>query len=341
MSLLAVLILAVVSLSAYEWYRDNRLPNITGNTSFQVYPDTTPEDVVAILADRKVVKDPVRLAMVFKVKRVDQYIKPGNYFVNSGNSSAYVARMLNNGWQSPVNLTLSGTMRRTSDIARRIGRQMLADSTSVQDCLQDSAFIDSLGYSQATILSLFIPDTYQMYWTASPKQRIGRLKKENDAFWTEENLKKAEDIGLSRMQVSVLASIVTAESTYAPEMPKIAGVYLNRLKAGMLLQADPTVAFCFDYEPQRILTKHLEVDSPYNTYRYAGLPPGPICVPSKESLLAVLNPDCKDGYLYFCANPDFSGTHLFSRTLSGHNANARAFQAELNRRHRAKKNSAK
>lgn len=337
--LVAVALLAAFALAALEWYKDNRLPGFTGSASLYVYPETTSDEVLAFLDEKGVVADSRRLARVFKSKRVGEYLTPGYYFVNKDNSCVYVARMLNNGWESPVNLTLSGTIRSCGDIARKIGNQVLTDSASVHDCLADKAFLADLGYTPQNILSMFIPDTYQTYWTLSAKEIILRLKKATDSFWDEEKLKAASSVGLSRQEVSVLASIVTAESNYSPELPKIAGVYLNRLKMGMPLQADPTVAFCFDYKPERILNKHLEVDSPYNTYKYAGLPPGPICVPSKEALLAVLNPDYGGGNLYFCANPDFSGTHVFARTLSQHNANARAFQAELSRRHRAKRNS--
>ena len=159
-----------------------------------------------------------------------------------------------------------------------------------------------------------------------------------DAFWTPERDTKAKALRLSRQEVSVLASIVKAESNHEPEMPRIAGVYLNRLKVGMPLQADPTIAFCYDYKLNRILNKHLEVDSAYNTYTHTGLPPAPICVPTRAALDAVLNPDFGGtwgaGNFYFCANPDFSGTHVFARTLTEHNRNAEAFRAELNRRGR-------
>lgn len=335
-----VLALSVIfALTAVNWYKDNRLPGFTGSASLYVYPETTSDDVLSILDEKGVVADSRRLARVFENKRVGEFLTPGFYYINPENSCVYLARMLNNGWESPVNLTLSGTIRTCGDIARKIGNQVLADSASVHKCLNDEAFMEQLGYTRQTVLSMFIPDTYQIYWTLSAEEILQRLKKASDDFWNDERMAQAAEIGLSRQEVSALASIVSAESNYVPELPKIAGVYLNRLKAGVLLQADPTVAFCFDYKPERILNKHLEVDSPYNTYKYAGLPPGPICVPSKEALLAVLNPDYGGGNMYFCANPDFSGTHLFARTLSQHNANARAFRAEMNRRHRAKRNS--
>lgn len=335
-----VLALSVIfALTAVNWYKDNRLPGFTGSASLYVYPETTSDDVLSILNEKGVVADSRRLARVFENKRVGEFLTPGFYYINPENSCVYLARMLNNGWESPVNLTLSGTIRTCGDIARKIGNQVLADSASVHKCLNDEAFMEQLGYTRQTVLSMFIPDTYQIYWTLSAEDILQRLKKASDDFWNDERMAQAAKTGLSRQEVSVLASIVSAESNYVPELSKIAGVYLNRLKAGVPLQADPTVAFCFDYKPERILNKHLEVDSPYNTYKYAGLPPGPICVPSKEALLAVLNPDYGGGNMYFCANPDFSGTHLFARTLSQHNANARAFRAEMNRRHRAKRNS--
>ena len=170
-----------------------------------------------------------------------------------------------------------------------------------------------------------------MYWTASVKEIFDRLKKEYDAFWTEDRVAKAEAQKLSKMDVSILASIVSGETLKDFEYPKIAGVYLNRYKKGMKLQADPTVCFCYDYKLDRVLKKHLLIDSPYNTYKYAGLPPAPINVPPKACLDAVLSPD-KHGYIYFCASPEFNGTHNFAVTYGEHLKNARAFQRELTKR---------
>lgn len=317
-------------------YMSNRMSNIRETVSFYVRPGDTPEDVLDLLEGKDAVSRPSNLAKVFRTKKVAEYIKPGYYVLEKGRPSVYVARMLNNGWQTPVNLTLSGTMRRVGDISRRIACQMAADSASINGLLDDRAFMDSLGFPSGHELSLFIPDTYQVYWTACPREIISRMKKAYDAFWSDDNLRKADSLGLTALEVSTLASIVVAETNFVQEMPLVAGVYLNRLRIGMRLQADPTVAFCFDYRPERILKKHLEADSPYNTYKHPGLPPGPICVPSRESLEAVLNPDCGGGNLYFCANPDFSGKHIFAKTLKEHNVNARAFQNELTRRHREK-----
>lgn len=328
--LIFLAIAVVLAITCGRWYRDNRMSNFSGKTELYVRPGSTVQDVLDVLAPNTISMKSLERA--FDAKQVKEYMKPGYYVVTARNSSVYAARMLNNGWQSPVNLTLSGSMRLKSDIARKISNQILIDSAEVRRALDDVDLLAGYGFTPRNVFALFQADTYQMYWTASMKDILDRQKEAYDAFWTDENLAKAVKAGLSKMQVSILASIVTAESNHVPELPKIAGVYLNRLNTGMLLQADPTVAYCFNYSLNRVLKKHLEVESPYNTYKYAGLPPGPICVPTRESLEAVLNPDYGGGNLYFCANPDFSGTHVFARTLSEHNANAAAFQSELNRR---------
>lgn len=197
--------------------------------------------------------------------------KTGHYVISEQNSSIYVARMLKNGWQTPVNLVLSGSIRQRSALARKISSQMLLDSLSVIDALGDSALLSKYGFNRENVFGLIMPDTYKVYWTDSMNVILDKQKAAWDAFWTEENLTKAKIQGLTPMEVSTLASIVRSESNYVPEYPMIASVYLNRLHKGMKLQADPTVAFCYDYTLNRILKAHLKVDSPYNTYKHAGL----------------------------------------------------------------------
>jgi len=211
----------------------------------------------------------------------------------------------------------------------------MIDSVDVIKALNDKAMLSAYGFTPQNVFSLFFPDTYEMYWTATMKEVLDKQKEAWDHFWTADRVAKAKAQGLTPKQASILASIVKGETNYEPEMPKVAGVYLNRLHKGMKLQADPTVAYCFDYEPGRILLKHLQVESPYNTYKYAGLPPGPIAVPTKACLEAVLNPE--GDYLYFCASSAFDGTHNFAKDLNGHLKNARAFQSELNKRSAEKK----
>lgn len=331
-ALIAGLILAAVAcVVGFRWYSDNKRPNFSREAVFYVYPDMDADKVLRMIADSAGVLRPKSLERAFADKHVPEYMQPGRYVVKPSSSSVYVARMLNNGWQTPTRLVLSGTMRRKGDIARKIGNQMMVDSAEVASALNDDALLAKFGFNSVNVFSLFIPDTYEMYWTASVEEILQKQKDAYDAFWTPENVAKAEKLGLTKEEVSIVASIVKGETNYEPEMPSVAGVYLNRLRIGMLLQADPTVAYCFDYEPNRILLKHLQVDSPYNTYKYSGLPPGPIAVPTKACLEAVLNPDPHD-YLFFCANSDFSGTHKFATTLTEHIRNAREFQAALNRR---------
>jgi UPF0755 protein len=191
----------------------------------------------------------------------------------------------------------------------------------------DQEVLSELGYTPENIMSLFIPNTYQVYWNTSPQNLLKRLQVENDAFWAKKNRReKAKSLGLSTQEVYTLASIVEKESLVMDEKPIIAGVYLNRLKKGMLLQADPTVVFAVgDFSIQRVLNKHLAIDSPYNTYKNVGLPPGPICMPSISSIDGVLNAE-KHNYIFFCAKPNSGGRHAFANTLAGHNRNAAIYR---------------
>ena len=328
--------MVLLGVLGYSWLRDNKLPNFRKTAEIYVYPESTADEVLAQIADKAQVINRKSLERCFAAKQVEQYLTPGHYTVSPGNPSVYVARMLNNGWQTPVRLALTGNLRIKSNIAAKIADQLLLDSAAVFRALSDDRLLAGYGFNSRNVFSLLMPDTYDIYWTASMEDVLDRQKAAWDAFWTPERDARAKALHLSRLQVSVLASIVKGETNYEPEMPRIAGVYLNRLKIGMPLQADPTVAYCFDYKLNRVLNRHLAVDSPYNTYKHAGLPPGPICVPTRAALDAVLDPDFGGnwgaGNLYFCANADFSGTHVFARTLAEHNRNAEAFRAELNRR---------
>ena len=319
----AVIIAAVF---AGRWYNDNRRPNFSKRHILYVHPEMTSSQVLESLDT--VVLRPRSLARVFSKMDVDAMMKPGRYVIEPSSQSVYVARMLNFGWQAPQNMTLSGTIRNKGVLARKIASQMMVDSLAVAQALDSAEFLADYGFTPENVFALFLPDTYQMYWTASVKDIFDRMKKEYDAFWTADRLEKASGQKLTPMEVSVVASIVSGETLKPFEYPMIAGVYLNRYRKGMRLQADPTVAFCFNYEPDRILKKHLAVDSPYNTYKYAGLPPAPINVPPKACIDAVLNPD-KHGYMYFCASPEFDGTHRFAVSYNDHIKNARAFQRAL------------
>lgn len=319
---------------AGRYFSDNRRPNFSNDYVLHVYPEMTAQDVMDSLVAGAGVLRPKSLERTFRKMEVEQNLKPGRYVVDKSSTSIYVARMVVFGWQTPQNLTLSGTIRSKGVLAKKIGMQMMVDSASVHSALEDDEFLSQYGFSSEDIFAMILPDTYQMYWTADVKAIFDRLKKEYDAFWTPERLSKADAQGLTRKQVSVVASIVSGETLKPFEYPVIAGVYLNRYRKGMKLQADPTVCFCYDYKLDRVLKKHLQIDSPYNTYRYAGLPPAPINVPPKACIDAVLDPD-RHGYMYFCASPDFDGTHRFAVRYSDHLKNARAFQRELTARRKA------
>jgi UPF0755 protein len=318
-----------------RYFIDNKKPNFTEEYVLYVRPETTLGQIADSLQAAAGMIRPKSLERAFAKVDVASKIKPGRYVIEPSATSIYVARMLAFGWQTPQNLVLSGTMRSKGRIAKKISTQMMVDSASVAHALDSAEFLARYGFTPENVFALILPDTYQMYWTASVEDIFDRLKKEYDAFWTPERDAKAKAQGLNRMQVSIMASIVSGETLKDFEYPKIAGAYLNRYKKGMRLQADPTIAFCFDYKLDRILKKHLKVESPYNTYKYAGLPPAPINVPPKACVDAVLNPD-KHGYIYFCANASFDGTHKFASTYSEHLKNAREFQRALTARNKAK-----
>lgn len=320
---LLAIVLAVILPKAVNYLSDNKLPNVRMGVDLYVYPGDTPQSVYERLDT--VVHRTRSLRRAFRDHRVEEYMKPGHYEIRNGQTSAYIARMLNNGWQTPVQLTIPAA-RLKGTLAARIASQMMVDSADVADALCDDSLLGRYGFNSTTAFAMFIPDTYEMYWTASVDEILMRQKKAYDAFWNKERIAKARKLGFSKMDVSILASIVKGESNRQEDFAKLAGVYVNRLRKGMKLQSCPTVAFLFDYKKTRILNADLRIKSPYNTYINTGLPPGPISVPDKAYLDAVLNPDTADGYLFFCADPSFNGQHRFARTFAEHRRNGREYQ---------------
>lgn len=269
--------------------------------------------------------------IIAEQKGYDKNIKTGRYAIKPTDNMRYLHRRLSLGYQTPVNLTI-GSVRTMDRIARNASRQLMIDSTEIIGLLNDTAYLNTIGYTTQTIPALFIPNTYEVYWNISAEDFMKRMIKEHKVFWNEERIKKAKSIGLTPEEVATLASIVEEETAVNAEKPVVAGLYINRLKRGMLLQADPTIKFSLqDFGLKRILFKHLEVNSPYNTYKHTGLPPGPIRIPSIQGLESVLN-HAHHNYLYMCAKEDFSGTHNFAVTSAQHAANARRYQQALNRR---------
>ena len=313
------------------WY-DRKAPNFHGRMDLYVYPWMEPAEVLDSILASGLVRKPASLKRMLAKEAATMQV--GHYLIDSTCTSTYVARMLRKGWQTPVNLTLSGAIRTPGVLARKIGAQMLADSAAVADFVFSRDSLAGYGIDPKQLFTVIIPDTYQMLWTASVRDIMDRFVKERNLWWTKERVEAARRQGLTPQEAATLASIVNGETRYEPEMPSIAAVYLNRLHTGMKLQADPTIAYCFDYQPRRILKSHLLVDSPYNTYKNYGLPPGPISCPPKACLEAVLHPDSHH-YIFFCADPSFNGTHRFAATYTEHLANARAFQRALTERQRA------
>ena len=255
---------------------------------------------------------------IANLRHYDEHIKSGSYIIPPKTGCLALFRKLNGGCQDPIKLTLG---------KYRTKEQLCHYLASVIESSEDSLLAQ---ISNDSLMAYFIPNTYEVYWNITPKKLQERMVKEWDAFWNESRTHKAQQEGLTPYQVMVLASIVEEETNKNEDKPIIASVYLNRLRKGMLLQADPTVKYAVgDFTLRRILTQHTMTDSPYNTYRYKGLPPAPICTPSVSSIDAVLA-DRHTDYLYFCAKDDFSGYHAFASTLAQHNENARRFHNALN-----------
>ena len=328
-SLLAAILLGIAGIAHIYYYFFAQPFQITETTYIYIDRD---DDVDSVY--HKIIEggNPKQMHGFESLVRYQGYnVKTGRYAIKPTDNMRYLHRRLSMGYQTPIKLTV-GSVRTLDRIARNTARQLMIDSCEIANILNDTAYISKLGYTKETLPALFIPNTYEVYWNISAEDFIQRMVKEHKAFWNEKRLKQAEAIGLTPIEVATLASIVEEETANQAEKPMVAGLYINRLKKGMLLQADPTVKFSLqEFGLKRILFKHLEVDSPYNTYKYAGLPPGPIRIPSYQGLESVLN-YTKHNYIYMCAKEDFSGTHNFAVTSAQHAANARKYQQALNRR---------
>lgn len=258
-------------------------------------------------------------------------LAPGRYVLHKGDQLYRIHHRIRCRRQDPVMLRVPQT-RFVHQLPAKLAQQLMADSTQIADCLLNSDLADSLGFSTATLPAMIIPDSYEVWWTITPKDLVMRLHREWNSYWNEERRALAAQLRLTPTEVATLASIVDSETANSGEKPKIAALYLNRLSKGMPLQADPTVIFAAqDFTIKRVLGQHLKIDSPYNTYRHKGLPPGPIRIASREALEAVLHHD-PHPYLYMCAKEDFSGTHNFAATYAEHQANARRYVKALSER---------
>ena len=327
-----IVILVVVILAGFWGYRAVIKPNVVtpGQSDFSLYIPTGAnfEQVRDSLYFNNLIVNPTSFEWWADLRDYPFHVKPGRYIVKNGMSNRQLCNMLNGGLQTPVKVTFNN-IRDVAMLAGRIGEQIEADSIEIMNYLNDVANLADLGFTRQTIPAMFLPNTYEFYWNTNAAQFTEKMKKEYDKYWNEERLAQAKEVGLTPIQVSILASIVDKETNKTDEMAKIAGVYLNRLRNGWLLQADPTLVFAVgDFGLKRVLNVHKEVESPYNTYKYHGLPPGPICIPSLAAINSVLNAE-KHNYYYFCAKDDFSGYHVFAKTLTEHNRNAEKYRRKL------------
>lgn len=258
-------------------------------------------------------------------------VKGGCYIIGAHDNVWNTLTKLYYGNQDPIHVTIN-KYRTKEKLCQYLDKKLELDGDSLLALLSDDSVCKAYGHNPLTVIGMFTQNTYDIYWNISPSRLLDRMKKESDRFWSDKRLEKCKTLKLTPDEVITLASIVEEETNKNDEKELIASVYLNRLRKGMLLQADPTLKFAAnDFTLRRLLNKHTESDSPYNTYRFPGLPPGPICIPGPSSIDAVLA-NRKSDYLYFCAKADFSGYHAFATNLAQHNANANAFHAELNRR---------
>ena len=289
------------------------------------------DQVKALMAETHCIVNEKGFDWLAEKKDLPSNIHPGHYVLKNGMTNNQLVNMLRGGLLTPVKVTFNN-MRDVDMLASRIATQIEADSASLSNLLHNQDYVKQLGFNKFTIPALFLPDTYEFYWNTDAEGFVNRMFQEYNKFWNEERKQQAQSKGLTPVQVSTLASIVNKETNMSDEMPRVAGVYLNRLKNNWLLQADPTLVFAWnDFTIKRVLDRHKEIESPYNTYKYPGLPPGPICIPSLAAVKAVLNAE-DHHYFYFCAKEDFSGYHNFAKTLAEHNRTAAKYQQALNQR---------
>ncbi|MDR2918284.1 MAG: endolytic transglycosylase MltG [Tannerella sp.] len=326
-SVFLIIFLIGGGISAYFLFKPNFAPQKT--SYIYIYPDKDFSNLCLQLEYSANCKNIKTFKEVAKYLKYPEKMRTGRYAVEPGMNNLDLMRSLRNGNQVPVRVTFNN-VRIKEDLADRLSEQIMIQSHELLDWMNDNALCESLGFEPHTIKAMFIPNTYEVYWNISAESFMQRMKREYNTFWNESRQYKASKIGISPVEVSILASIVEEESAVVEEYPIIAGLYINRLHKGIPLQADPTVKYALgDFAIQRVLNEHLKIDSPYNTYLHAGLPPGPIRIPSIKGIDAVLNYR-QHNYLYMCAKEDFSGRHNFAVTLADHNRNANRYRAALN-----------
>jgi UPF0755 protein len=330
-----LIIIIFAGFKAFVIYKKAFMPNtrlIDKSQDYLLIPSgSSYTDVYKIIENKNFILDKESFNWTALKKKYPNHVKAGRFKIINGMSNNELINILRSGKQEPVELTFNN-IRTLSQLAGRVSEEIEVDSIKLLHLFHSPEVQAKYGLDDNNIICIFIPNTYQFFWNTSEIQFMDRMYREYKNFWKKDRLQKADDEHLTKEQVITLASIVNEETDRNDEKAKIAGVYINRLNKKIRLQADPTVIYVVgDYTLQRVLRKYYQIDSPYNTYIYGGLPPGPICIPEISSIDAVLNYE-KHDYLYFCARSDFSGYHVFSHTLEAHNLNARIYRNELNKR---------
>lgn len=334
LSVVAIILLATLGFCIKQYYHyavANFKSFDNESHSYHVYPETTGDSLIAeILSDYDLLSE---LAWCLHCRHLKySNPKPGHYRFAPTISNRDLIRRLQLGEETPIRLSFTHSIRTREQLAGHMSKKLLLDSVEVIQRLNDKDYMAHFGLTPETAVCLFIPNTYEVYWTMDADQLFARMYKEYQRFWNEDRQSKAQALGMSPVEVATIASIIASETNKKEEYPTIASLYLNRLKKGIALQACPTVIFAVgDFSLRRVLKRHLAIDSPYNTYKHRGLPPGPIRLARPDVIDAVLNAP-KTDYLYMCANPDFSGTHIFSSSYAKHSAVAREYQRALNKR---------
>ena len=317
---------------AYTMIYSPNVPSSLEETSFNLPQGTNFEELTTILSESGIIEDVTSFRMVAKIMKFDTRENiSGRFEVEPGWNNRELISLLRANKQTPINVTINN-VRLISDMAGKVSSYIEPDSLTLLTYLTDQSNLEKWGHTSETIMSMFIPNTYQLYWNTTPEKFVARMQAEHEKYWNAQGRRTAiEKNGLTTAEAYTLASIIEKETTNPSETKTISGVYQNRLKRGIALQADPTVVFGVgDFTIRRVLNKHLEYESPYNTYIHAGLPPGPIYMPTLSSLEAAIFPE-DHNYIFFCAKPGYDNEHSFASTLNQHNRNARIYHAWLNK----------
>ncbi len=329
--LVAVFIAGLIIIGMSLIIFGDNVKNIKGGFHTLYIPsDANYEQTKDLLVNGNIIRNPRSFEWVADKMNYRNTVEAGKYIIPSNISNRGLIRQLRNGYQEqPVRLSIN-SIDTKNELYSVVSNILESDSLGLAEIFENDSFLSTRQLNIDNGWSIVLADTYNFNWDTEPKIFFNRMQKEFDHYWTDNRVYKARANGLSPIDCIILASIIEKESTKQDEYPRIAGVYINRLKGDWPLQADPTIKFALNQPGlKRILTEHLEIDSPYNTYKYKGLPPGPISLPEKTTLESILNAE-EHSYMYFCASADFSGYHLFAKTLREHRKNARKYQQALN-----------